>query len=55
MINDTKNRIRPPFRKAVEIFGGGEERHTLFRILSALVQSASVSFVRQPDHLTSAD
>jgi len=35
------------------ILKGGEEGHTLFRILPALVQSTCVSLVRHSAHLTS--
>jgi hypothetical protein len=41
------------FLNVVTILRGGEEGHTLFRILPALVHSASVSLVRHTDHLTS--
>ena len=43
------------FLNVAAILGGGDEGHTLFRTLPALVQSTSVSLVRLTDHLTSAE
>jgi len=43
------------FLNVAAILRGGEEGHTLFRILSARVQAAFVFLVRHTDHLTSAN